>query len=86
MRSIAKPVLLVVSGISILAGLFFVASVMEMYDLKPDRWGPQGVGFEQWHFAWRTRRDLYIWSGVASFVIALACAMAGWLQLRKRPV
>ncbi len=79
MRAIATPLLLGISALSVVAGLFFVSFVLDMYHLKPDRWGPPGVAFEVWHHAWRSRRDSYFWSAIGSLVIALACAAAGLL-------
>ncbi len=40
------------SAVALIVGLVSIVLVMEMYDVKPQTWGPQGVAFEEWHRAW----------------------------------
>ena len=72
---------------SALAFVLWLASIvlfMEMYDVKPHTWGPQGVEFEEWHRVWSARRDLYVWVGICSFLAAIAFAVAGvFLRTRR---
>jgi hypothetical protein len=55
-----------------------------MYDVKPHSWGPQGIGFEEWHRTWSARRDLYLLPGAGAFFAAAALCMAGLFQQRRR--
>jgi hypothetical protein len=75
------------SAFVFLAGVVFLVFSMEMYDLKPGFWGPQGVEFEEWLRVWTTSRDLYMWMMAGSFLSVLGLIIAGAaLMDRQRPL
>src|SRR3990172_881403 len=79
-----SELLFAASDLALMVGLVSIALFMEMYDVKPQTWGPQGVEFEQWHRVWSARRDLYVSVGAGSFLAAVALCAAGVLQRNRR--
>ena len=77
--------LFAVSALALIVWLASTVLFMDMYDVKPHTWGPQGVEFEEWHRVWSACRDLYVWVGICSFLAAIACAVAGWFQASRCP-
>ena len=65
------------SALAFVVGIVSFVLLMEMYDLKPGFWGPQGVEFDEWHKVWAARRDLYMWIMAGSFFSALGFIIAG---------
>lgn len=71
------------SAVALVLGFLSIALFMEMYDLKPQSWGPQGVEFAEWHRVWSARRNLYVLLGTGAFSAAAALWMAGLYQLSR---
>ena len=72
------------SAFALIAGLVLIALFMEMYDVKPQTWGPQGVEFAEWHRAWSARRDLYILSGAGSLCTGMVLCLVGVVRRKRR--
>ena len=85
MRRLTKSIMLVtVSLVGGLVLLFCVFSLRQMYDLTPHTWGPQGIPFEEWHRAWRNKRDLYFWSGLAAFLTVTVSVIVALFPFSRR--
>jgi hypothetical protein len=79
-----SKLLFAASALALLVWLASIALFMEMYDVKPQTWGPQGVEFAEWHQAWAARRDLYVGVGMCSFLVTIVFAVAGALWWKRR--
>lgn len=71
-----------------MAVFWCLVSLMEVYDLTPQNWGPRGVEFDEWARAWTAYRDRFVLIGASSLIIFVVLILAGlWLDLRshRRP-
>jgi len=73
-----------VSALALIGCVVSIALFMEMYDLKPQTWGPQGVEFVYWHGAWTARRDFYALAGAGSFSASVVFCLAGMVKRGRR--
>jgi hypothetical protein len=46
-NAMRPKLLFAASALALVVGLVSIAMLMEMYDVKPHSWGPQGIGFAE---------------------------------------
>jgi hypothetical protein len=74
----------IAASLTLVLALVCFILLMEMYDVAPNNWGPQGVEFEEWHRVWRAHRDRYGLLGIASLSAFVVLLLVGsWCDLNR---
>lgn len=76
-RQLIHKLLYTAAVLSLGAVLVCLVFIMEMYDLSPQNWGPQGVAIAEWSRVWTEQRDKYVSSVFYSLVAFIILVLLG---------